>query len=342
MPVLALTNTVIPPAPPPVPPINPLAGDVEPVWKAKRILWTGINGDVVDLTDYQQGFHSLRGRSGLDAQDPEVTLLEQPQGGAILQGVRVGSQIMTVPLMLRGSDPDHLRDLRKRFMASLRQPPQAWAGTGLALGRIDVVAHDNTTRWRPATWYALGSPTEGDDKRTWTAAGLQFACPYPYWQGNLRELSLAFADPGAWFSDDPGTDDAWPGVLSPSYSTGSNTISVEGDAPQTWPLVTATGPGTPLIRSETLDAEWTTTRPLTATETLVVDHRPRSLGGRWARGVYITDSGGEPVDSYAILGRYPSLFPLAWGDNELTLTMDDFGVSSSILFRWADEFVAAS
>lgn len=299
--------------PPPPPPVTPGRAVGQP----KRILWTGANGDVIDLSTRTAGTAGLVGRDGFGPVDAEIIADRMALGSALPRTHRVQPRLMTTPLQVEGRTEAEYLARWRRLQASLRHPVDVATGLPVA-GRMTVELPDGTSRSIPAYYQGGASPTEDqlDDVLAHYVQlpNLQWYAPYPLWQG---------ADIGRTWEVEPESRPLYP--IYPIRFTGSQvlaeaTIVNPGDA-DAFPVWTLRGPGTPTIGRSDTGESFAFTEAIPAGTTVTVDCRPVELAPATALTAIDDQDAGDASDWWDRLADFPDFWVIPPGETHLSLSM---------------------
>lgn len=148
----------------------------------------------------------------------------------------------------------------------------------------------------------------------------------PYWSA-VSEVVETFdiGTPSSWFP-------FFPLRLSSSAVFADVTVDAVGDAPQTWPVWTVTGPGSGLVLSNlTTGKSLSLSTVLALTETLVIDTRPG----------HKTITNGFGANLFGDMASLSSLWPLIRGSNAIRVEFNSATVDSSIKLAFLPKYLTA-
>lgn len=303
--------------PPPVGPVTPA-----PSGQPKRILWTGANGDTIDLSTRSGGFFTLTGRDGFGQIDAEIVADRMSSGSALPRAHRWQPRVMTNPLQVEGRTEAEYLSRWRRLQASLRHPvdPATYLPTP---GRITVELPDGSSRSIPALYQSGASPTEDtldDVLAHWVQLpNLQFYAAHPIWQGaDIGRTWQVVADARPFYP-------IYPLRVKASQVLSTATITNPGDADAygVWTLV---GPGVPSISRSDTGEVFAFTEAIPSGRTVTVDCRPVELAP--ATGLTAIDDTG--VDWWDRLADFPDFWKIPPGVTHLDLSMTGATVDSRI------------
>lgn len=314
----------LPPVPPPPPPKTWPRVEAP---AAKRLVWIAPDGTRLDLTS--DPYRSLTGRGGFGLPEQEITTDRFGNGEGLLRDIRVAPRVLTVPLLVIGTD-------QERYLRAHRSLQQAFrhrTSSGIRPGRLRVELPDGSAR-EISCYYQGGldaAEEELDDLSACAQAypNLEFHAPDPYFEGPEQVVSWRVEnDPRAFYP-------VYPITLGTSQVGEVATITNPGDAPAhpVWELV---GPGRPVVTNTETGAEWAFERTLEPGQRVTVDCRP--VASAPDSGLTAVDGDGE--DWWPHLAEWPHLFPLESGGNRLRVRLADATTESTVRVAFRPRYQA--
>lgn len=237
----------------------------------------------------------------------------QAQGGRF-RGARHEERLATIPVVLPG--PQDGRAELRRWATAL--DPVKGEGT------LTVVQGPHAGR-QLVCCYESGLETYSEEYGFLGLTTLAFRCANPYWQDATEYSLTATIDTTArhWFP-------FFPLILGASDVFSEVVITNTGDV-DAWPIITTTGPGIELaIENDTTGLAWRFATPLTAADTLEVDHRP---GHKTARL--------NGANAFGQLSDDSTLWPLIPGPNRISIALADVTTATAVRFAWRNRWLSA-
>lgn len=240
--------------------------------------------------------------------------------GASYRGARHDERLAIIPVVVPG--PQEGRDELRRWAKAL--DPLKGQGTltvvqGPWAGRQLLCVYETGLEDFQEEWPLLGL-TE-----------LAFRACEPYWQDSAESSSVATINSTAypWFPF-AGSWAAQPLILGASDVFASLTIQNIGDV-QTWPVITATGPGQDLhITNQTTGQDLLLSGNVPAGSVVQIDTRPGHKT--------VTQDG---ANAFPRLSATSSLWPLVAGSNRVAIGFAAGTAQSSVRFAWRQRWLAA-
>jgi len=290
------------------------------------ITYTDPDGQVWDLSDrsFAKGYvcSAISGIEGLPVMMQGIPLLDGttvptiylPQTGTIGIAILVG----------RPSSGDQeayydlLDGITTAFYNRRNQNP--------APGTLTIRRPDGTTRnIQTYTTSGLNTPDVGINDMTLYSFAL--STPDPYWSDVVAE-SLLFQLP-----QNAGILPVLPVVLDGPNVIGDVTIDYFGKAPS-YPTWTIVGPGTPTMTNHTTGRSWGLNTAIAAGKTVVVETK---RGKQYA--INITDN--INIWNQLVFSGPHDLWPLAEGENKITVSMANATTASSVNMQYFNRWVRA-
>jgi hypothetical protein len=291
-------------------------------------VWVGPDGDEFPLTDGDE-YTSITGRSGFGRVVPDLVTDATASGAARLADYRDTPRLMRIPLVVSGDDPDAYLASWRALVASTwhRRPGE------VAMGRIRVELPDGSWRHIQAVYHSGLDPSEDVlDDLMWSRQehqALEFWAPEPHFEGPEISLSWRLAlDPVPFYP-------IYPLRLKASQVGGSATIDSPGDAPS-YPVWQITGPGTPVVTSETTGQTWAFSEPVPAGRTVTVDCRPPSVAPDTGLTA-VDDLGGDWWGRFA---GWPELWDIPPGETRLSAQMIGATADTRLSVSFAPRYLA--
>lgn len=247
---------------------------------------------------------------------PPVTIhtirVPQAQGGRF-RHARHEERLATIPVVLPGPI-DGRQELRR--WAKALDPVQGE-------GTLTVIQGANPGRQLVCA-YESGLETFSEEYGSLGLTTLAFRAAEPYWQdASAGTVVSTLGASVKWFP-------FLPLVLGPSDIFSGTPIDNRGDV-DAWPVITAIGPGTNLkVSNDTTGQSWTFTGDIAAGSTLVVDHRPGHKAARL-----------DGANAFGRLSDDSVLWPLAPGNNVITIAFAGSNVNSQVAFAWRNRWLSA-
>jgi hypothetical protein len=272
-------------------------------------LWQAANGAVTNLADWGVGAYvTTDGTVGELA--PSYTFADQQfvgVDGATLQQISADPRSVVLSVDFVATSTADLQARVRSLAHALR--PRA------GIGALQAVADDGTSRTLPC-YYRKGLEA-GTYRATRYKAALEFWAPNPWWRGTPLSYTWSLAAPQPFFPIPPV-------VLSATTISGVSTFDLSDTDSQTYPLWTATGPGSQLTLTNQTTGQ---TLVLNATigdgQQVTIDTRP---------GMQAIRRVSDGASLFGSLASDPALWPLVDGVNQVQVLMTNAGAASSIAF----------
>lgn len=305
--------------------VAPQAPEVPPVALSEltAVSWTGGDGTVVALTDWQDftsGIMVTPGVSGHLMPTWDVYADRSPSyDGENVRGVRANARDVVIPLHVWGPDRGACKARLQRLIAKLN--PQLGQGT------LTFTEASGTSRSIGA-YYSQGLEGDDDDDRTgrtWLSAVLTFHAPRPFWEADGQFVQFDVGSSGSFFP-------VLPLVVRNSQVLGSVQIQNLGDA-ECFPVWTVTGPCSSItLTNATTGKSLVISQALMTGETAVIDFR---------EGIKTAVLNGV-TNLYPFISITSSAFwSLKPGLNNVTITLPGAGGTTTARMDYKPRYLAA-
>lgn len=266
---------------------------------ADTVTWLDADGNATSLSDVPNLGVEV-GRNGLYM--PPATFVADPvplQPGARLRWTQFNVRDVDLPLFVQAADASALRTTVRSLLRAFN--PIRGDGT-LRVATVDGLSRDLTCRYSGGITYSEDDQHSGV---TWAEFLATFRAHDPYWYDtNPTLVTLGEDSPPTWFP-------IFPLVLGTATVLGTFTVTNPGDV-DCWPVWTIYGPGEDLIlTNNTTGLSMTINLAFGSSDVLVIDTRP------FRKSVVLNDT----TNQYNRLSATAALWPLAVGDNSVSVTM---------------------
>lgn len=274
---------------------------------AMVLTWTSATGTVIAFNAHGGiGYTMIRGALGLDAPptqntvDPYITF-----DGSALISRRRNARSVALPLLIKH--------------ATRAQTLVSALASALAAGGTLQYADGTVTYTLRNVIYDGGM--QGDQREVasplWRKVVIDLLALDPWWYGASTSTTIGTGGTTA-FSAAISFDAAVP------FDGGNTTsVSITGDA-EAYPVITAVGPYTTLTVGDAFGLSWSIAAALSASDTLIVDHRPGSRGPRL---------NGGAVD-WSLLTAASRLWTLPAGSTSVVGSASGTTGASSVSMAW--------
>lgn len=261
-----------------------------------RIWLVGVNGDLIEFTEFSGLFRRLPGARGFGIPPTFVSMVEGAGEGSRHRFTRKGARDLDVPILIMGDTRAEVFAAQRRLSNALR------FRSGVAPARLYFTAGDGVD-YSTAVHYVAGAETQFGDNagETFTKWLLTLRCPDPFWTAqdavSIPPLQVSSATTFLPYL-------ASLNVAS-SQVIGSILVENPGDV-DSYPVWMIRGPGDSATLTRQ-DGQAFSLGAILASETITVDTKTAS----------VTDQTG--ANRYALLGAAPKLFTLPGGSTSVSV-----------------------